>query len=132
MIEKIIEPIPVLCVMTEGVSGSAQSFNELEQKIGSLQGRKFYGVLVGNPETGVYRACVQIKSGEKAEKLGLKEWIIPGGKYAQEKIINWNKNLSKIPQIAKEISLQYKIDPSRPTLEYYYSMKELRFMMPII
>ncbi|HZY94318.1 MAG TPA: hypothetical protein VFE98_05570 [Candidatus Bathyarchaeia archaeon] len=59
--------------------------NQLESKLTSLRGRKFFGHF--NPDTDEYRACVAIVDGDpKPEAIGFSKWRIPGGKYVYEKI----------------------------------------------
>ena len=78
---------PVMFVAAEAdpltVSGAAQrAFGELESRLGTLRGRRFFGVF--DPTSSEYLACVQTKDGEDAPVLGLGQTVIPGGVSAHD------------------------------------------------
>ena len=128
----ILSDIPVLCITSpSGVTGSKETFDKLETKLPSLKKRKFYGVLSGTPDNGTYRACVCLLKGDNPKTLGLETWIIPGGKYARAKIVDWEKNLDKIGPTFDELLKHYALDPTRPTIEIYRSEAELFLLLPI-
>lgn len=128
-LEVNIENIEVFCVSTEGVRNSASAFSKLEAALPNLKGRKFYGVLSGNSDTGIYRACVVSKPSENIG--GLEKWIIPGGKYIRAKIKDWEKHVDLIAPAFSDMTRRYKIDNSRPSIEYYRSQKELLLLFPV-
>ena len=61
------------------------AMQELEARLQSLKGRKFYGTYLN----GQYRACVALKDGDDPADLGLKTWVIPGGEFARRKMKNY-------------------------------------------
>jgi DNA gyrase inhibitor GyrI len=131
MIVKTLPDISAWSVKTRGVSGSGKAFNFLESKLPTLKGQKFYGVLSGDPKTGVYRACV-VKNNQRLKDIeSLEEWIIPGGKYITEKIIGWARQTKIISQTFKRLSCVSEVDNTRPQIEFYRSQKELIVMFPI-
>jgi len=59
--EATLSEIPMMYIVAEdGPAGARAAFNQLEGKLASLRGRKFYGTF--QPVTGEYRACVAIES----------------------------------------------------------------------
>lgn len=114
-----------------GIAGGAAAFVKLESKLPSLKGRKFYGVIFGTPPKEEYWACVAITLDDRPEKMDLEIWTIPGGKYAQRKIKDWNNNLMLIGPTFKDLIREYGIDPNRPSIEYYRSMQELIIRLPV-
>src|SRR5581483_6896252 len=46
-----------------------RAWAELEESVGSLRGRKFYGVF--DPNSHEYRACVELREGDDPRGLGL-------------------------------------------------------------
>lgn len=61
--EVTLNDAPMMYLVAEGgPAGAKDAFNQLEGKLSSLRGRKFYGTF--QPETGEYRACVALESGE--------------------------------------------------------------------
>lgn len=132
MTTKVLTDIPVWSVSTIGVKSSGKAFSLLESKFDSLKGRKFYGLLYGNADTGTYRACALDDGYKLKDTQKLKKWIIPGGKYATEKIIEWTKHTNLIAEVFKQLSHSNDIDSSRPQIEFYKSQKELIVMIPIL
>jgi len=63
--------------------------------------------------------------------MGLDTWIIPGGKYLQEKIWDWGLKLDQISGVFSKMISRGELENTRPTLEYYRSMRELRLLIPI-
>ena len=129
-VETETQPIIVWCVSsTGGVQNSKLVFEKLEKRLGSLRGRKFYGVLEGSPENGIYRACVAKNQGDNFPDL--ESWIIPDGKYLKAKISDWDKCLSCIGETFSEMAQLWCTDASRPYIEFYRSQRELILFLPI-
>jgi hypothetical protein len=57
---------------------------EMELTVGSLRGRKFYGVF--DKTKHEYRVCVQVREGDDAAAFGLEMGTLPGGRYAQVRL----------------------------------------------
>ena len=127
-----LEPIQVMFVEApNGPEGSGEAFNRLEAGFTSLKGRKFYATF--QYPDGPYRACVVIEIGDDPEKLGFEIGVIPGGRYARGKLENWSERPWEIPAAFTKLSEEFRgrIDPSRPSIEFYKSQKELILMLPI-
>ena len=118
-------------VSKNGVVGSSQAFNKLESYLPTLKGRKFYGLVFGVPPNDTYWASVALIDLDNPEKEGMQIGAIPAGKYVQERINNWNNNTSLIGQTFQKISKQYTIDSSRPSIEFYRSMRDMLIRLPI-
>lgn len=127
-----LNDIQVLCIQTVGVENSAKAFIDLEKKIGSLKGRKFYGTLVGNPTTGIYRACVEAKPDESTLSLGLEIWTIPGGSYLKAKMADWMGKETEIGPMFGQMAETHKVDETRPYIEFYKSTRELVLLLPLL
>ncbi len=104
-----------------------KAFKELEAKLSSLKGRKFYGVVLGDE----YRACVAIDPNDDPFSLPHPTWTLPGGKYVRRKIPNWEQHLDLIGSAFETLRRRSDFDPSRPCIEYYRSQKELLVMVPV-
>ena len=112
-----------------GTKGAKEAFDTLESKLPSLKGRRFYGAY--DPQTREYRACVVMVQGEDPLSLGLDSWTIPGGTYVTKKVINWSSKIMQLPQIFDEMASDRKVDPGRPSVEYYRSKSELVLYLPV-
>ncbi len=119
-------------VSSSGVSGSRRAFDKLESKLLTLKGRKFYGLVYGIPPIDTYWSAVALADADSPEKLGLKTGVIPAGKYVQERINNWNENVLIVGETFQRLAKQYKVDPSRPSVEFYRSMRDMLVRLPII
>jgi hypothetical protein len=104
-----------------------KAFKELEAKLSSLKGRKFYGVVLGDE----YRACVAIDPNDDPLSLPHPTWTLPGGRYIRRTIPNWGDKLHLIGPTFETLCQRSDFDPSRPCIEYYRSQKELLVMVPV-
>ena len=131
-VEVNLEDIEVMYVESpNGPEGSPEAFARLEGKLSSLKGRKFYATF--QYPDGPYRACGALIPSDKPKDLGIDTWVIPGGEYAQGKLDDWAKHPWDIPGAFTRLSEAYleKIDPSRPSIEFYKSQRELILLIPI-
>ncbi len=131
MIVELSEIKIMYVVSTNGVVGSREAFDELESHLKTLKGRKFYGLVFGIPPDDTYWATVALIDSDNPEKEGLETGVIPAGKYVQERINNWNDNIPIIGQAFQRLAKQYSVDSSRPSVEFYRSMKDMLIRLPI-
>ena len=130
--ETVLEEIKVMYVESQnGPEGSGEAFNKLEAGLTSLKGRKFYATF--QYPDGPYRACVAIEKGDDPAALGYQVGVIPGGRYARCKLENWTERPWEIPDVFEKLSEEFRerVDPSRPSIEFYKSQKELILLLPI-
>jgi hypothetical protein len=126
--EVTLDDIEVMHVLSDaGPAGARGAFEKLEAKLRTLKGRKFYGTFHG----GEYRACVALQPGDDPEALGLDTWVIPGGKYVREKMMNWRGRIPEIGERFVAMSERYPADPDRPSIEFYRSQSELQLFLPV-
>jgi hypothetical protein len=126
------EDVPVFYVSRrdEMPKAARDAFEELERRVGSLRGRKFYGVFA--PREGEYRACVAVKEGD-AEHLGLAEGVIPGGRYLRETLRGEPEQIyARIPAAFDALTAAATaIDGSRPSIEFYRRHDEVVLLLPV-
>jgi hypothetical protein len=127
MKEAILTDVPVMCLTAENMEKIKETFGALEAKLPALKGRKFYGIFY----KGIYKACVAIQEGDNPAALGLESEIIPGGKYIIGKLDNWQEHIGEIGQWFMSMTKQCDFDESRPSIEFYRSMKELIMYLPV-
>ena len=127
-----LQEIPVLRVRAymKG-KGPSAAFNLLESKLPTLKGRKFYGTFQPTPDGEEYYACVARIDSDDPEKMQLETGLIPGGWYARSKLVDWEKNLSKLPSLFEEMARTLDGDPERLSLEFYRSQAELHLFLPV-
>ncbi|MBU0974735.1 hypothetical protein KKD03_03485 [Patescibacteria group bacterium] len=113
---------------SDGVKGASKAFDELELVLDSLKGRKFYGLIYGNPPKDKYIACMQVNPGDNFD---FPTMTVLGGEYVQEKVKDWGNNLSQVPGVFKKLIESNQVDESRPSIEHYSSMRELRCLVPV-
>jgi hypothetical protein len=111
--------------------GPSAAFDLLESRLPTLKGRKFYGTFELTPEGEHYYACVIRIDSDDPEKMGLETGVIPGGWYARCKLDDWQKNISKLPGLFKELAGAHEPDASRPSLEFYRSQQEMQLFLPV-
>lgn len=103
---------------TDAQEAITRTWAEVEHAVGSLRGRKFYGVF--DPDAGEYRACVQWREGDNAAVIGLEDGVLPGGRYARERLEGAPPAVYGLIQPACErLARRPDRDPSRPEIEFY-------------
>ena len=114
--------------------GPAEAMQVLESKLPSIKGRRFYGTFRLLPGGEEYFACVERTPIDNPEALGLEAATVPGGLYVRRKILDWEKVIAegKLSSIFEEMVSRYRIDPDRPEIEYYRSMRELHLLLPVL
>jgi len=112
-----------------GLAGASEAFDRLEARFPSLKGRKFYGTF--QPPAGPYRACTAVEPGDDATALGLPTWVIPGGEYSRQKLLDWQAQISEIGKTFQSMAAEGERDSSRPSIEFYRSEKELVLFLPM-
>lgn len=134
MIAADFPDVTIMYVKSDGgTGGSHQAFDKLESKLPTLKGRKFYGLVFGTPPNDEYWASVELISGDKPKEWGFQTGVIPGGKYVQERINDWNKDITVIGKTFQKLSEKHKhtVDSSRPFVEFYRSMHDMLVRLPI-
>jgi DNA gyrase inhibitor GyrI len=122
---------PVMFLQVRGGSEQIQkAWAELERLLGSRRGRRFYGIL--NSAAGTYRACVELREGDRAEALGLTRGVLEGGAYLRMRL------RQKLPSphehvvaAFEELQQSSARDRGRPRIEFYRRQGEVDVLMPI-
>ena len=128
MTEIQLEDISVMCVVAKGgPSGARAAFDELESKLPSLRGRKFYGTY----HEGEYRACVAMNEGDAPHEMKLSTWVIPRGRYLREKVDDWEQKVETLASVFESMARTHQVDRTRPSVEVYRSQRELLLLLPI-
>jgi hypothetical protein len=127
----VVRPeVPVMYVESAaGLAGAAEAFRQLEARLPGLKRRKFYGTF--QPPDGPYRACVAHEPGDDPPAMGLATWTIPGGKYSRGKLPDWEERIPEIGQTFQRMAQECERDPSRPSVEFYRSQRELELLLPV-
>ena len=137
------EPLEVLCLaLDNGVDGAAMAWRALRM---SHVRAKRLGALIPEPPLDArqrlgccthrqndYRACVPALASDDPVALGLEPWVLPGGTFVQEEILDWQKRVLDIGQTFEDLADQYRWDPSRPNIEIYADDRKLILLFPIV
>jgi hypothetical protein len=103
---------------------------ELEERVGSLRGRRFYGVL--DTETHEYLACVRLQNDDDPEALGLETGTLPGGRYARVRLEGEPPAVyGLIAPTFASLAERSDRDPARPEIEFYRSRDVIDLLLPI-
>lgn len=118
--------IPVLFVRAEGGPAGAQAaFQELESRLPTLRGRKFFATCRGDD----YRACVKRDPDDVPEVLALEVGTIPGGLYARQKLKGGPENIAAT---FDAMARKFPHDTSRPCVEFYRRHDEVILLLPVV
>jgi len=103
---------------------------DLEEAIGSLRGRKFYGAF--DAQAREYRVCVEIHAGDEPDKLGLELGTLPGGRYVRVRLRGEPPAVyDSIAPIFERLANRADADPSRPGIEFYRRRDEIDLLLPV-
>ncbi len=124
-----IDDIDVMYVAAAGgSSGAPAAFAAIEATLGSLRGRRFFGIYDGDE----YRACVAVQDGDDPDLLGLAAGRIPGGDYERTRLADWQQHVDEIGPTFDAMAAATEPDWSRPCIESYRSSNELLLLLPVV
>ena len=107
-----------------------RAWTKLEGAIGSLRGRKFFGVF--DPRTEEYRASVQVREGDDAEALGLELDALPGGRYARVRLRGEPPGVYRlILPTFRVLAQRADRDDARPSIEFYRRRDLIDLLLPV-
>lgn len=123
---------PVMFLQVEGEPDRIrQAWDHLDRILGSRRGRKFYGVF--NAAAGTYRACVELREGDRPDALGLRTGVLQGGAYVRMRLRQAPPTLyASIPAAFEELQEASLRDRGRPRVEYYRRRGEVDVLMPVV
>jgi hypothetical protein len=108
-----------------------RAWSEVEQALGSLRGRKFYGSF--DPTTNQYAVCVVLQQGDDPRALGLEQGTLPGGKYVRVRLKGDPPAVyDLIPPTMRRLANRPDRDPIRPQLEFYRRRDEIDLLVPVL
>jgi hypothetical protein len=103
---------------------------EVEEAVGSLRGRRFYGVFDGGMHE--YRVCVQRRDDDEPAAFGLEAGTLPGGRYAQVRLHGEPPALYElIAPTFERLAQRPDHDPSRPGIEFYRRRDVINLLLPV-
>jgi DNA gyrase inhibitor GyrI len=122
---------PVMFLQVDGdPEHIRQAWERLETIVGSRRGRKFYGIF--NAAAGTYRACVELREGDRAEALGLRRCVLSGGTYLRMRLRQKAPALhDQVALVFEELQQSNRRDRGRPRIEYYRRQGEVDVLMPV-
>ena len=116
-------------------SAITAAWTELEQAVGSLRGRKFYGVFYDEAllnDRAEYHACVQVRDDDNPAKLGLEVGTIPGGRYARVRLEGEPPAVySLIAPTLRQLGERPDRDSRRPDIEFYRRQDVIDLLLPV-
>jgi hypothetical protein len=103
---------------------------ELEEAVGSLRGRRFYGAF--DETSREYHVCVQRRQGDRPASLGLELGTLPGGRYARVRLQGEPPAVYELIAPAFEaLAKRADHDQSRPGIEFYRRRDVIDLLLPI-
>jgi len=103
---------------------------ELEEAVGSLHGRKFYGAF--DAAAREYRVCVEIRDNDDPDALGLELGKLPGGRYLRVRLRGEPPAVyDLIGPTFEKLAGRADSDPSRPGIEFYRRRDVIDLLQPV-
>ena len=108
----------------------SRGWAEVEEAVGSLRGRKFYGVFDGARHE--YRVCVQLREEDEPAGLGLETGTLPGGQYAQVRLQGEPPAVyERIAPTFERLARRHDHDPNRAGIEFYRRRDVIDLLLPV-
>jgi DNA gyrase inhibitor GyrI len=131
------EDVPVMFKRADDEqSAITAAWTELEHAVGSLRGRKFYGVFYDEAlldSHAEYHACVQVGDDDDPVKLGLETGTIPGGRYARVRLEGEPPAVyGLIAPTFEQLGKRSKRDSRRPDVEFYRRHDVIDLLLPVV
>jgi hypothetical protein len=108
-----------------------QIWPRLEEIVGPLHGRRFFGAMYTEPRE--YRACVRVEPDDDPAALGLEPFTLSGGRYVRLTLKGEPPGV--YGQIGRSFMQLVEAHPdwdqSRPGIEYYRRRNEIDLLLPI-
>jgi hypothetical protein len=103
---------------------------ELEEAVGSLHGRKFYGAF--DAAAREYRVCVETREDDDPDALGLELGRLPGGRYLRVRLRGEPPAVyDLIGPTFEKLAKRADSDPSRPGIEFYRRRDVIDLLQPV-
>jgi hypothetical protein len=103
---------------------------ELEEAVGSLRGRKFYGAF--DQTSREYRVCVEPRESDEPAALGLEMGTLPGGRYARVRLQGEPPAIYElIAPTFETLAKRADHDHTRPGIEFYRRRDVIDLLLPI-
>jgi hypothetical protein len=112
--------------------GVGEAFEGLMKKLGDGFNRSYYGISEMKENQLVYKAVVEEKYDEEAEKYKLEKFNIESGTYFTIILKDWQNNTECIKDIFQKMMESEKVDKRKPCVEWYKTNDEMLCMMKSI
>ena len=130
----IVERNDVLVMFTRSTDAQpaiTRAWAELEEAVGSLRGRKFYGAF--DPISHEYRACVEVREGDDPFRLGLELGALAGGRFARVRLTGEPPAVyALIAPMMERLAQRPDSDPDRPSIEFYRRRDDIDLLQPVV
>jgi hypothetical protein len=105
-----------------------RAWRNLEDRLGSLRGRRFFGTFDGR----TYRACVQVREGDDPAGEGFHTTVLPAGLYLRARLKDEPERLyGRIPDAFAALESEGHRDATRPGIEHYRRLDEVDLLLPV-
>ena len=123
--------IPVLFVRAaDHPDAIRQAWTLLEERLGDLRGRKFFGAF--DVASSEYRACVQVREQDDPAALGLESATLPGGTYLRARLRGEPPAVyERIGSTFEALAKRALPDETRPSVEFYRRRDEIDLLLPV-
>jgi hypothetical protein len=108
----------------------SRAWSDLETAVGSLRGRRFFGVF--DEVRHEYRACVEMQPGDDPDALGLELGTLAGGRYARRRLRGEPPGIyAQIAPAFQELAQRPDRDDTRQGIEHYRSHDVIDLLLPL-
>ena len=126
------DPVPVMFqTVPDEVAEIRRAWTEMDDAIGSLRGREFYGSF--DPTTKEYRVCAVLVEGDYPAFFGLEEGTLAGGRYLRFRLEGEPPAVyDLIGPTFHRLERRLDRDPRRAQLEFYRRRGTIDLLQPLL
>lgn len=130
IVERAETPV-MFCRSADTQEDITRTWAEVEEAVGSLRSRKFYGAF--HPSTNEYWVCAELRQGDDPRGLGLEEGALPGGRYVRERLEGDPPAVYGLikPTFDRLLEERADKDDSRPSIEFYRRHDMIDLLLPV-
>lgn len=120
----------LFCVTAQTFPGGIKpAFTALENMLPTVSDRIFFGISYNTAEGIIYKAAVAEDFEGEGEIYGCETFILQGGEYLTETVLNWKNNEESIGKSFQRLLADPRLDEKFPCVEWYKSEGEVWCMV---
>jgi hypothetical protein len=112
--------------------GIQEAYDALDKKLGTTEGRTFYGISYMYDGKIIYKAAAAENFDGEGGQLGCETMTVKKGNYLTETILDWKENMPAFGPTFQKLLDTPQLDQNSFCVEWYKSDKEVMCMVKLV